>query len=113
MGLPMWLSDKESNLPAKQEMLVQPLGEEDPHKKEMATHSSILAWRSHGQRSLVGYSPWVCRVRHDLATETATISLMTFENQWANASMAKEELASLLFITKNSNKWPWGKSYTQ
>ena len=25
----------------------------------MATHSSILAWRiSHGQRSLVGYSPW-------------------------------------------------------
>ena len=24
----------------------------------MATHSSILAWRIHGQRSLVGYSPW-------------------------------------------------------
>ena len=22
------------------------------------THSSILAWRFHGQRSLVGYSPW-------------------------------------------------------
>ena len=22
------------------------------------THSSILAWRSHGQRSLAGYSPW-------------------------------------------------------
>ena len=24
----------------------------------MATHCSILAWRMHGQRSLVGYSPW-------------------------------------------------------
>ena len=24
----------------------------------MATVSSILAWRIHGQRSLVGYSPW-------------------------------------------------------
>ena len=24
----------------------------------MATHSSIIAWKSHGQRSLVGYSPW-------------------------------------------------------
>ena len=24
----------------------------------MATHSSILAWRTPGQRSLVGYSPW-------------------------------------------------------
>ena len=24
----------------------------------MATDSSILAWKSHGQRSLSGYSPW-------------------------------------------------------
>ena len=24
----------------------------------MATHSSTLAWKSHGQRSLVGCSPW-------------------------------------------------------
>jgi len=28
-----------------QEMLVRPLGWEDPLEKEMATHSSILAWR--------------------------------------------------------------------
>ena len=27
-------------------------------EKEMATHSGILAWETHGQRSLVGYSPW-------------------------------------------------------
>ena len=27
-----------------QEMLVQSLGQEDPLEKEMATHSSILAW---------------------------------------------------------------------
>ena len=33
------------NLPAKQETWVQPLGQEDPMQKEMATHSSILAWR--------------------------------------------------------------------
>ena len=26
-----------------------------------ANHSSILAWASHGQRSLVGYSPWGCK----------------------------------------------------
>ena len=30
-------------------------------EKEMATHSSILAWKSHGQRNLVGYSPWGCK----------------------------------------------------
>ena len=33
------------NLPAVQETRVQPLGWEDPLEKEMATHSSILAWR--------------------------------------------------------------------
>ena len=40
---------------------VQSLSREDPLEKEMATHSSILAWKipwTEGQRSLVGYSPW-------------------------------------------------------
>ena len=49
------------NLPAKQETQVPFLGGEDPLEKGMATHSSILAWRIHGQRSLVGYSPWDCK----------------------------------------------------
>ena len=34
------------------------LGREGPLEEGMATHSSILAGKSHGQRSLVGYSPW-------------------------------------------------------
>ena len=47
------------NLPAMQEMQVPSLGWEDPLEKEMATHASILScWKSHGQRSLVGYSSW-------------------------------------------------------
>ena len=33
------------NPPAMQETLVQSLDWEDPLEKEMATHSSILAWR--------------------------------------------------------------------
>ena len=33
------------NLPAMQETWVQSLGWEDPLDKEMATHSSILAWK--------------------------------------------------------------------
>ena len=53
------------NLPATQETKVQSLDQEHPLEKEMATHSSILAWRIHGQRSLVGYSPWGRRVGHD------------------------------------------------
>ena len=33
------------NLPATQETWVRSLGQEDPLKKELTTHSSILAWR--------------------------------------------------------------------
>ena len=36
------------NPPAKQEMLVRSLSQEDPLEKEMATYSSILAWRIPG-----------------------------------------------------------------
>ena len=45
-------------LPAVQEIWVRSLGQEDPLQKGMATHSSILAGEFHGQRSLLGYSPW-------------------------------------------------------
>ena len=33
------------SLPAVQKTRVESLGQEDPLEKEMATHSSILAWR--------------------------------------------------------------------
>ena len=59
------------NLPAMQETHVWSLGQEDPLKKGMATHASILAWRI----------PWIeepggatvhgsQRVGHDRATNT-------------------------------------------
>ena len=46
MGL-TWCSDdkKKKRLPAMQETRVQSLGWEDPLEKEMATHSSTLAWK--------------------------------------------------------------------
>ena len=37
----------------------------DPLKKGMATHSSILALSTHGQKGLVGYVHGVERVGHD------------------------------------------------
>ena len=43
-------------LPVVQEMDVQSLGWHDPLEKEMANPSSLLAWKTHGQRSLVGFS---------------------------------------------------------
>ena len=54
------------NPPLMQEMRVQSLGREDPLEKEMATPSSTLAAKSHGQRSLASYSPWDHkRIRHN------------------------------------------------
>ena len=45
------------NLSAMQETWVRSLGQEDSLKKDMATHSSILATESHGLISLTGYIP--------------------------------------------------------
>ena len=49
-------------LPTMWKTWVQSLGREDLLEKEMATHSSILAWRIPWilprRRSLAGYSPW-------------------------------------------------------
>ena len=41
-----------------QETQVQSLGWEDALEKEMASHSSILAWKIPWTQSLVGYRPW-------------------------------------------------------
>ena len=41
-----------------QEIWVQSLGQEDTLEKEMATHSSVLAWRIPWTEEPGGYSPW-------------------------------------------------------
>jgi len=46
------------NLSSLQKTQVRSLGWEDLLEKGMANHSSILAWRTDGQRILVSYSPW-------------------------------------------------------
>ena len=58
------------DLPAIQEMLVQSLGQENTLEKEMAIHSSTLAWEIPWTEEPCGLcSPWGHeRVRYDLAT---------------------------------------------
>ena len=53
------------NLPAMPETWVQSLGGGDALEEEMATHSSILAWRIPWTEELAGHSPWGRRVGHD------------------------------------------------
>ena len=55
------------NLPAVQEAQVQSLGQEVALEKRMTTHPVLLPREAHGQRSLAGYRPWVCK--ESIATE--------------------------------------------
>ena len=55
-----------------QETQIGSLGWEDPLEEEMATHSSVLAWKIPWteESALAGYSPWGCKeLGHGLATK--------------------------------------------
>ena len=55
--------------PANKEMPVWSLGQEDPLEEDVATHSSVLAGESQGQRNLVGHGP---QSHKELETTEAT-----------------------------------------
>ena len=72
------------NLPAMWETGVQSLHREDPLGKGMATHSKFLPGESHGQRSLMGYIPWVAKsdITERLSVHTLQASsLLIFRNE--------------------------------
>ena len=61
------------SLPAVQETRAHSLGGEDPLEKEMAAHSSVLAWRTPWTEEPGGLqSLGSQRVRHDRVTNTFT-----------------------------------------
>ena len=63
------------NPPAMQEMKVQSLGVDHPLEEEMATHSSIPAWRIPWTDSLERCSSWGCKesdMNEGLSTERQT-----------------------------------------
>ena len=70
------------SLPAMKQTEVRSLGQEDAPEKEMATHSSIIAWKSHRQRSPAGYSPWG-RKESDM-TERLGTSIRTSKEAFKN-----------------------------
>ena len=70
------VAQKVKSLPAMRATRVQSLGWENPLEKEMATHSSILLGKSHGQRSLVGYSLW--SLTESDMTEATYLRYMTY-----------------------------------
>ena len=75
------------NLPAVQETWVQSLGWEDPLEKGMATHSSVLTWRSPWTEETGGYSLWGCKGLD--MTERLTVSPFTLYLSQAESQETK------------------------
>ena len=70
MYLHIWaflVAQSVKSLSDMQETWVLPLDQEDPLEKEMATHSSILAWRIPWTEEPGGYSLWGCKSRIQLS----------------------------------------------
>ena len=83
-----------------QETWVSSLGWEDPLKKGMATHSSILAQRIPQTESLVGYSPWGHK-ELDMTEQLSTymcVTASTHRLQWDlnGLVMRSDALAGIL-----------------
>ena len=66
-----------------QEIQVQSLGQEGPLEKEMAIHSSILAWEIPWTEKPGGlYFMGLQRVRHNLATTSPPFYQAVWQLQW-------------------------------
>ena len=63
------------NLPAMQESQVHSLGQEDPWRREWQPTPVFLPGEFHGQKSLVGYSPWD-RKESDSTEQLTRITLL-------------------------------------
>ena len=64
--------NKKSTCNAGEEMRFRFLGQEDPLEEGMATHSSILAWRIHGQKESGGLESTGSQGWTRLSTHTCT-----------------------------------------
>ena len=88
------------SLPAMWETRVRSLGREDPPEKEMATHSSILAWRIPWREEPGSLqSTGLQRVRHDWAISLHFIACGAWFYQWLTC------IPLPIFLRKSSIDW--------
>jgi len=84
--------------PNSSQMQVQSLDQKNPWRRIWQLTSVFLPEKSHGQRSLAGYSPWVAKSRTRLSTQTLTLSPQT------GASLRPDLQDPGLFFTLSSLK---------
>ena len=103
----MWstpVAQRLKHLPAMWEIWVQSLGGEDPLEKEMATHSSILAWRIPQMEEPAGLqSMGSQRVRHNWVTS------LTFHLPWVLIGRTDVEAETPILWPPDAKSWLTGK----
>ena len=67
------------NLPAVQETRVQLPGWEDPWRRKWQPTPVFLPGKSHGQRTLAGYSQWGCKESDKLSHQTTSTELVSVQ----------------------------------
>ena len=98
-----------------QEMWVWSLGQEDTLEKGMATPPVFLSGEPHGQRSLVGYSPWG-RKELDTIEQASTHYLIYGKDDGAVSAMIRyvtqsslvDSLKNILLLSLNFVIGPQG-----
>ena len=88
------------NPPAMWETWVWSLGWEDPLEKKWQPTPVFLPGKSHGQRSLVGYSPWSCRVRYNWATNIHTENWVALMIDWLR-----------IWLQSGKGVWGWRRKW--
>ena len=87
-----------------QETQVWALCQADPLEKWIATHPTFLPGEFHGQRSLVGYSPWRHRVGHNWVTNTYTLYWYTLKVMQENIIILLEKALCILQHSEGENR---------
>ena len=104
--VPPLMAQMVKHLPTRRETRVQSLGWEDPLEKEMATHSSVLAWRIPWMEEPGGLqSMGSQRVGHDWATNTFRRFLQLLEfRRHCYVGLDKSKRTEV-YVRRNNNFW--------
>ena len=86
-----------------QETHVPSLSQEDLLEEEVATHSSVLAWKFHGQSGPAGYSPWGHKESDMTELLNTHICLMTPRNKRFFYGHQRQFLVSYVLMSKKAH----------
>ena len=102
MGLPWWLRGKETACQCKRckRWGFDPWVRKIPWRRTWQPTPVSLPGESHEQRSMAGYSPWDCKVRHDWCDWACTHMAIYLQEKYFTSvsNMTEKDLKMLWFM---------------